>query len=199
MKRNAFTLVEALISLSIIAILAALIVPSIGYLMGAAKSSTSLSNLRQCHLVAIQYANENGGVYVENKDSHNELGIAKLWRMAYPDREFPGYGHDLKGSIFYTPLIEDDPNARTFGLNSHLLLRHPNRRLGVLPYPERIAYMGDTKTSSGYALKQFNPRNNGKVNVIFLDGHVEAQAEADVPTDIFDYYWTALPESLGSP
>jgi len=174
-----------------------LIIPALSSSVQSAKISTSISNLRQIYVAAIQYANDNNGEHVRVSNGPGSTWVQELWKITYPDSDFPGYGHALEGSIYYTPLIEEAANARTFGLNSHIASRHPTLRLSLLPHASEIAYMGDTKTSSGFAVSQFNPRNFGKVNVLFLDGHVESVPEDEIPTDIRAYFWTALLDNYG--
>ena len=55
---SGFTLIELLVVISIIAILAAMLLPAIGLVRGAAKSMRCLSNLRQLGVGVQAYANE---------------------------------------------------------------------------------------------------------------------------------------------
>lgn len=198
-KSQAFTLLEILVVAAVVGILAALLVGPVGGLIERSRISASISNLRQCHVTALQYAADNDGVYPDVKDGKNRIWLTKLWALTYPEREFPGYGHNLKGTIYHTPLIESDTNARTFGLNGHLSAGNPGLRWGLLPNPSRIAFLGDTRTSSSFVVQQVNPRNNGKVNILFLDGHVESLKPEDVPADKSAYFWSALPENPDVP
>ncbi|MFZ4696010.1 MAG: prepilin-type N-terminal cleavage/methylation domain-containing protein [Verrucomicrobiia bacterium] len=61
-RGKGFTLVELLVAIAVIAILAALLVPSLRGSREMAKRSNCLSNLRQIYAAFNIYANENGGL-----------------------------------------------------------------------------------------------------------------------------------------
>jgi len=56
-RRRAFTIVEMLVAISVIAILTGLLIPAVGAVRARARSSESLSNLRQLAIGALTYAN----------------------------------------------------------------------------------------------------------------------------------------------
>jgi prepilin-type N-terminal cleavage/methylation domain-containing protein len=62
MHRSAFTLIELLVVISIIAVLAAMLLPAIGSVRAMAKQTTCLNNQRQVMMGIIAYANENDGL-----------------------------------------------------------------------------------------------------------------------------------------
>jgi prepilin-type N-terminal cleavage/methylation domain-containing protein/prepilin-type processing-associated H-X9-DG protein len=63
MSRRAFTLIELLVVVSIIALLLAILVPSLKYARAQAYEVTCRSNLHQIHLAIEVYANEQNGFY----------------------------------------------------------------------------------------------------------------------------------------
>lgn len=59
-RKHAFTLIEMLVVIALIAILAALLYPALGRVRESGRSTRCLSNLRQLHVASINYAGGNG-------------------------------------------------------------------------------------------------------------------------------------------
>lgn len=77
-RRESFTLIEFLIVISIIAILAALLLPALNRARENAKSGKCVSNKKQAILAQIQYANDFGGYYIgymQNADGNTNAGM----------------------------------------------------------------------------------------------------------------------------
>src|SRR3954452_12969436 len=60
-NRRAFTLVELLVVIGIIAVLIGILLPALNRAREAAKSTACLSNIRQLSVAFVMYANENKG------------------------------------------------------------------------------------------------------------------------------------------
>ena len=62
MRTSAFTLIELLIVISVIAILAGMLLPALNQARGRAKSSQCLSNLKQVATACVMYAQDYNGM-----------------------------------------------------------------------------------------------------------------------------------------
>jgi len=121
---SAFTLLEILASIAIVAVLAALLFPAIGKMTEKARTAKCLSNLRQLGGAWLAYANDNGGrlasVAWKNPSSNADPGI----------RDYLGLPSSLGGNpwrmetVFTCPVLQSNPATateesflRTYGVN----------------------------------------------------------------------------------
>ena len=83
MKNRAFTLIELLVVISIIAVLMAILLPSLGMARNQCKAATCMSNLRQLVLAAQNYISSNNEFYppsyVFDPDPTDNLSIYADW------------------------------------------------------------------------------------------------------------------------
>lgn len=210
---NDITLIELLTVIAIIGILAAIIIPTVGKVRQNARIATSTSNLRQLGTAAQLFAAENRDTlpiyFFPNHPTHPNHGwMPALWRLIHGSRPMPGvptnpdtteqYRREWGNTVFYTPMMEEGTAVRAYGYNKYLC-----RFTGADPYssnstplqvaeianPARTAMIGDSRTSVQLR-NDTNPtgRNNGKVLIVFVDGHVERllppdQASANPPPE----------------
>ena len=67
------------------------------------------------------------------------------------------------------------------------------RPFAALPNPAATSFMLEMGVSFGYSfysVPSFVYPHNGKMNVLFCDGHVEARTKAETPTAQFDVFYT---------
>lgn len=111
----AFTLVELLVVISIIGLLAGLSVPAISKAQNSARTSASISNLKQIHVLMQTYLADASGIYPKpvywsGQDAgvwpDQNLGVywrRLIWNAAYPSSSFwdPKFGEgEAKGGSY---------------------------------------------------------------------------------------------------
>ncbi|MBX2852117.1 MAG: DUF1559 domain-containing protein [Phycisphaeraceae bacterium] len=87
MKRNAFTLIDLLVVISVIAILIALLLPALGKAKQSAKTAQCLANVRQLGVSLRAYAYENNGklMPMENANAGDPLTAQFNWFIKLTD------------------------------------------------------------------------------------------------------------------
>lgn len=85
--RRAFTLVELLTVIAVIAILMAILFPLVGMIRESANRSTCGSNLRQIALAVLSYANDNGGFLPSGRGSATGNYTGLYRRVEDPSHE----------------------------------------------------------------------------------------------------------------
>lgn len=190
LSRKAFSLVEILVSIGIIAVLVTVTTPLIQGALTRARITQSTNNLREISNIARIYVNDNDGQYpmVWNKET-GKTWLDILWPYAQGERKNPGLGPALRGTIFYTPLLEKGTAARSYGMNLTLEDSNKSRRYQLLPNGSRIALFGDTAASSTLSPSQIHARNAGSAGVAFVDGHVSQIPKDEIPKSATDVFW----------
>lgn len=139
-KRGGFTLIELLTVIAIIAILGAILIPSVGKVRARAKEASKLSNYRQFFIANTMYSADNDGFSVTTVDKRDEeyrmtTYVANpgnsdphwTWLLA-PYLDVPTQGQWLSwlADIYINPYFEDyDPTKRWLigsGLNTRIRL-----------------------------------------------------------------------------
>lgn len=210
MKRG-FTLMELLVTVAIIAVLAALLFPAVGKMMGEGKSAACAANLRQISGLVYQYVGENDGQLPASYDGSVPLTLSSLWLCkltdqagiprtpwvigsgAGPEQVFicpstPTLGRqgvsniDLSYGWNYLGLTLRDTAANPYGMIT---------KLASVPHPSRTIMVADSNGAGNpnftYVISptQFTPdcRHSGQANVLFVDGHVERVKREILITD----------------
>lgn len=201
--KSAFTLIELLSSIGVIAVLASLLVPLLGKMQANARSAKCMNNLKQWGVVTMAYVADHDG-----RLPSNESGIwySALWSYAYPDKgdsvpqlssaagTFPSA---WKNTIYECPeTFRTDPKTsayRSYGFNlraGDLDTDSPDK-LSTILRPATTALIGDNKASNDLGRTTIFARHNGKCNVVYMDGHVGSIELTSKITEInyFDSFW----------
>ena len=110
LRRAAFTLVELLAVILIIAILIALLLPALAAAREDAESVVCLNNLRQCAMGIQQYAGENRGAIVE-MSAMNDPGFGNIYFWNKFLSEGYGMNQQKNQPIFYPPSANVCPDS----------------------------------------------------------------------------------------
>jgi prepilin-type N-terminal cleavage/methylation domain-containing protein len=100
-KRQGFTLIELLVVIAIIALLVAILLPSLGEARRAAQNAVSSSNLRQLSAAVAAYAGQNNDSFVNPFDRNNPQRTGQAWNVIIPPQRAnmanPGGGWFVNG------------------------------------------------------------------------------------------------------
>lgn len=203
-RAKAFTLVELLVVIAVIAILAAFLMPALRKSVTAARSLVCTNNLRQTGFVAGQYCNESNGYTMEGMPS----------QYAYPYNYWPyhlaqkGYlAVPQTGASFFTICPEAAPQkwmnyVRCYSMRGVLQgviaksthfrpsgssVAHAGNSAAAIPAghipqsPSRFVLFFDSLDNTSRQSSFANPDSLGlhhdfRAGMLFLDSHVERSA-----------------------
>jgi prepilin-type processing-associated H-X9-DG protein len=183
-RRGAFTPVELLVVIGIIAVLAGILFPVFSAVRGRARQATCASNMRQIHLALVAYSEDHGGLLPQATTRCPGGEFSTPWQgnldIVWWDLVLPYVG---SAKILYCPSAR--PYLPGYWINANLTYL----RAGALddctqPASTVLLFEGRVPDGPGKAiyfpaLAFVSPgvpdaglRHSGKMNVCFADGHV---------------------------
>lgn len=204
---RAFTLVETLVVICILAILTALVVPAVDGMRDRGLATECLSNLRQLAVGQATYASDNNGSFTPAYTSESGL----VWQarllpyLSVRESENPNVQRADASSIFNCPAREDRGEPReevpvgnsSIGLNNFMLDPvHWDFRANRVERPSRTILMAEMTPGNWDYLATsdhrvfygsdasaptpgFRHAGGRAANAVFCDGHVEALSVED--------------------
>ncbi len=183
-RRRAFTLIELLTVIAIVALLAAILIPTLNSARQTAKSSRVLSNLRQIANTVFFYAADNNdtlpGRLNEGQTGYYKTGNGNLVTYLAPYLGCPEYiaGPALPCAIFLDQFAEpdsDESTRRFFVMNMRVSLdegktfvepfgRAANPSKMPLRTPD-LAYVNLPRTRMMFALDKLNASQTGQGSI----------------------------------
>jgi prepilin-type processing-associated H-X9-DG protein len=191
-KRAAFSLVELLVVIGIIALLIGILLPAMSRVRQSSKQVTCMANMRTIGQLLLAYANENNGwVYPLGPDDNRRLGGAVDETERWPVRVkgLERYDHPL----LFCPSDENPAMEHSYALNWHIAqrnIRFHSSNLGGLKSGE-VVVMGEKRQDNDHYFidgpdydEAADPYKHGLrlgSNYLFLDLHVALMQPKQAP------------------
>ena len=197
-NRGAFTLVELLVVMAIIAILAALLLPAISNSPKKAKSIICLSNQKQLWSAWLMYADENGDVLVNNHGVPETLARRQTWANNVQD----WLASDDNTN---TALLAGSKLAPWLGGNTAVYKCPADQTPGPNGQRMRTMSMNSMVGNPGEVAGRFNPLYeqflkksailNPAMTFVFLDEQADTLNDGFFANHLDDYKWGNMPGS----
>lgn len=207
-RASAFTLIELLVVVSIVALLVALILPSLGAAKEASRRVTCTSNLRQLGIAVQVYANDNRQFVPPATGTYQGSAFLRPWHYfvfgamnaPFTVNEFWNYPLRCPSAPTGVP-TPPEKNGYTYAVNNLIMgfantssrlgenvNRKPLRNLPITTlFIEAVTNVSSADTvtviSAGSTMVNVSLRHGRSFNAQFFDGHAGAWDELDFITN----------------
>ena len=203
-KTDAFTLIDLLVVIAIIAILAAMLLPALSKARMKARSISCVNNLKQMRLYAQLYENDHEEFYMPCSAMGlywAHILVSRKYMAGADGQRIPEFmcpekmnQEVVNGSTTYRfPYISYGPTYH-YGLNSMLHIainageKKVQRKYGQPKYPSEISSISETKKThlfscaDGGSMRKIDFPHNGEafLTVAFADGHVSSERRTPI-------------------
>lgn len=198
---RAFTMIELLSTVGIIAVLASLGIPAMGKMMDKGRNTKCVSNLKQWGAVTAAYVADHDGALPCNEPV---IWFSAVWPYVFPEStkspEVPStagvFPEAWKGTIFECPMMmKTDPKTsayRSYGFNvsSGDATTTTADKLASIQRPSETAMMGDCKGSNALGITTITARHDQFCNVVYMDGHVgSVKIDSTLTANYYNAFW----------
>jgi prepilin-type N-terminal cleavage/methylation domain-containing protein/prepilin-type processing-associated H-X9-DG protein len=210
-KKQAFTLIELLVVISIIAILVALLAPSLSKFMERGRATNCANNLKNLGQGITQYISDMKGTMFD-KAATGEDGWPKVLHRNYV-KDWKSFRSPFDKPTQTRPNREEDPVPISYGMNEKILdtfegkWKSPTSSLIMLApaidvgAQKDVKFLADATNMTNVTVKPSGGTNLGThgnrelLNVLFADAHVEAitwKKYSDIATPKGQEQWDPL-------
>ena len=181
-RRRAFTLIELLVVIAIIAILAAILFPVFARARGAAQKTCCVSNQKQLQTAWLLYAS----------DYDNVSTLCGMGASVH-DRLVPY----LKNTQVKRCPCDCGSNSSSYGynhtcggINIDSIGDDACRMVVFADSTATMIMMASDVAPAGMGMGKIDPRHNGMVAAVFVDGHAKVENASRFVPSMFNTSWT---------
>jgi prepilin-type processing-associated H-X9-DG protein len=156
LKPGAFTLVELLVVIGMIALLIALLLPALGKARRAGVRTQCLSNIRQLQIAQIAYAAANRNLLVVAGDGTEQgswIGLLQPYAGAKLVRRCPG-----DASIYFDTPLAGQLRTTSYAINNYVSPTHgppglpPFKKISQVPHSSNVIQFVELAEAGSYAI-----------------------------------------------
>lgn len=198
-ERTAFTLVELLVVIGIISILAVILMAGSQGFTTSQRQVKCSNNLRQIGLAIAQYASDHDqSIPIRNNADWIKPEPDGIWTYLYGDSDIWAHWPKFSGTVYRCPTLEakNDPGT-SYGMNSIIggNFKEPIKLSKIVHRSQTMIVL----ESHGIIVQppggengpmNLEPRHGKNINILYLDGHVEAMPFDSVPLDPESPFWS---------